>query len=126
MPTDEQAVPKACCTRCYYATQERCTCKCGGAYHGQGRTRIVTVDTGDPTLPFQEEQLVNAAIPNEKDVCSDCELRLRSEIYYFPHSAGWIVQGINNNEPVWLYKICPKCHYQWAISKLGVAREEAF
>lgn len=36
LPT-EKDLPKICCESCYNALEEKCTCKCGGAYHGLGR-----------------------------------------------------------------------------------------
>jgi len=36
LPTKKD-LDKLCSENCYYALEEKCTCKCGGAYHGLGR-----------------------------------------------------------------------------------------
>ncbi len=42
-------------------------------------------------------------------------------IEHYDHSGGWTVDGLKGKQ--WLYITCPKCEYQWALSKLGVRRE---
>jgi len=42
-------------------------------------------------------------------------------IHAYPHDAGWKVKGIQGLH--WLYIICPKCGYQWALHKLGLPRD---
>lgn len=37
VPSKEE-LNKVCCAACYTATEEKCACKCHGAYHGLGRT----------------------------------------------------------------------------------------
>lgn len=41
-------------------------------------------------------------------------------IEHYPHNGGWHVHGFNGKQ--WLYVVCPKCDYQWALWKLGVPR----
>jgi len=36
-------VPINCCQRCYFAKNNRCTCKCEGAHHGIGKKIIFEV-----------------------------------------------------------------------------------
>ena len=54
----------------------------------------------------------------------DCGAKLmidENSIRMYPHDAGWTVDGVNGKQ--WLYIECPKCHYCWALWKLGVPRE---
>lgn len=44
-------------------------------------------------------------------------------VQHYPHSGGWIIAGYEKRQ--WLYVVCPRCGYQWALSKLGVPRESS-
>ena len=35
-PSETEIVKNLCCAGCYNAGRKRCTCRCGGAYHGLG------------------------------------------------------------------------------------------
>ena len=35
--TEQEPWKGICCKRCYYAKGTRCTCKCKGKHHGEGR-----------------------------------------------------------------------------------------
>ena len=54
--------------------------------------------------------------------CRRCHFEglLQEVISHYPHSGGWKVQGFD--KPQWLFIVCPKCKYQWALWKLGVSR----
>lgn len=34
----ERIVQEFCCKSCYTAKNDKCTCRCGGKYHGKGKT----------------------------------------------------------------------------------------
>lgn len=53
--------------------------------------------------------------------CNSCHGSL-GKIKYYPHAGGWRVDGFS--ERVWLYKVCKKCGYEWALWKLGVERDK--
>lgn len=56
----------------------------------------------------------------KKFTCS-CGADLKDQpIIAYPHGAGWKVKDLDSLQ--WLYIVCPKCHYQWALWKLGVSR----
>lgn len=40
---------------------------------------------------------------------------------YSNHPGGWDITG--SGPYWWLFVVCPKCDYAWALWKLGVARE---
>lgn len=40
---------------------------------------------------------------------------------YYPHDGGWDVDGFPHK--LWLYIVCPKCHYQSALWKIGIPRQ---
>ena len=41
--TKPQAYPKGLCVEsCYTATEEKCTCRCNGAYHGKAHAKDET------------------------------------------------------------------------------------
>lgn len=46
---------------------------------------------------------------------------MNEPIEHYDHSGGWTLDGFKEKQ--WLYITCPKCDYQWALSKLGVKRE---
>ena len=41
-------------------------------------------------------------------------------IEHYDHDDGWEVEGFERRQ--WLYVVCPKCGYQWALWKLGITR----
>jgi len=43
-------------------------------------------------------------------------------VHLYKHSGGWKVRGFVDLQ--WLYVVCPKCGYQWALWKLGLSRTE--
>lgn len=111
-----------CCEACWNATEERCTCHCGGTFHGAGRNNQDAPE--DPTLSREQAQHFREHITKTR--CWDArhpseEVDLSMEpILYYPHSGGWPVPGLAGT--YWLYITCPKCGYQWALWKLGVPR----
>jgi len=52
--------------------------------------------------------------------CKWCGTELPQKIEYYEHSGGWVVEGFDSK--LWLYVVCPKCKYQWALWKLGIKR----
>ena len=52
--------------------------------------------------------------------CDDKVSLIDSPIEHYDHSGGWNVKGFPVKQ--WLYIVCPKCGYQWALWKLGVSR----
>jgi len=54
--------------------------------------------------------------------CRWCNTKLDLDnIEMYPHEGGWTVKGMKEKQ--WLYIPCSKCHYEWALWKLGVPRE---
>ena len=128
-----------CCAACWNAQYERCTCHCGGAYHGVGNpnskrnkdlaahmkltervlnnggTEPIAVTTEKPTLAEYEQ-----ITPKDCRWCEDKGKGTLGPLEYHDHSAGWPVKGFEKLQ--WLYRICSRCGYQWAIWKLGVSR----
>lgn len=68
----------------------------------------------------------NQAAPFEKQI-KDNQCRWdntdlsKVPISAYPHFAGWTVEGLKEKQG--LFKMCPKCGYDWALWKLGVNRE---
>ncbi len=55
--------------------------------------------------------------------CKWCGESLEDEpIEGYTHSGGWSVFGEHVKK--WLYIECPKCGYEWNLSKIGVPREK--
>ena len=53
---DPERPPEGACTeRCYDAEEEKCTCRCGGAYHGLGRLNKRTKKNLEKTESNQGE-----------------------------------------------------------------------
>ena len=103
-----------CCEPCYTAKEERCVCRCGGRWHGQGR---INLEPGESISTLAQNYWEDI----KKLECS-CGADLTGQpIKQYPHSEGWTVQGFEEKQ--WLYVTCPKCGYDWAIWKLGVKRE---
>lgn len=110
-----------CCEACWFATKERCTCRCGGKYHGVGHPHVKyseddeVITDGADVARFSEEC--------QEKVCRWCEASLLEQPFkhYGPHSGGWTLRGYE--EKRWVYVTCPKCGYDWAIWKLGAPRE---
>jgi len=112
-------IPLGCCEACYYALGKRCVCSCGGSNHGKG------VDPEGGKLPFEmvsvEAQKYWKLIDPSLAQCGFCGTILEGEpIRQYPHKAGWPVKGFDKLQ--WLFVKCPKCGYDWNLSKLGVAR----
>lgn len=113
-------VPEDCCPQCFYAKEHKCTCRCGGRYHGVG-AGLQKLDrfNGDTVLSESQAQPFKNQI--QITSCRWCGADLSEEpIRAYPHSAGWTVLGFE--EPQWLYIVCPRCGYQWALWKLGFPR----
>lgn len=110
-----------CCEACWNAQGERCRCRCGGLYHGLGRQGARTT-THDQMLPAEAAEKILALIGDK--CCRWCGADLPSTVYGYPHSEGWEVEGYE--ERLWLYMLCTKCGYQWALWKLGVSRFARF
>lgn len=68
-----------------------------------------------PTLADYEK-----AIKGQR--CKFCGTPLTRGIEGYPHEDGWRVRGYSERQ--WLYTTCPnpRCHYQWALSYLGIPR----
>jgi len=130
-----------CTENCYTAKEKRCTCRCGGAFHGLGNAQNHHEHDGGQTLeqewdyPPEEDfdeseehvfrhednglESYRAQITKTKCTCGFEGLD-KLPIEYYPHSGGWPVAGLSKNQ--WLYVTCPDCDYQWALWKLGVPR----
>lgn len=68
-----------------------------------------------PTLKEYREAI-------EGQRCRFCGTPLTRGIEGYPHEDGWRVRGYSERQ--WLYTTCPnpRCHYQWALSYLGIPR----
>lgn len=81
---------------------------------------------GGPTccdMEVQEDKsLKDYANMITKSECT-CGMELpthHSAIHMYDHDSGWPVEGYKERQ--WLYIVCPRCGYQWALWKLGVPR----
>lgn len=53
--------------------------------------------------------------------CNHCGTALfPAKLEHYTHAFGWPLHGFDEKQ--WLYVVCPKCKYQWALWKLGVPR----
>lgn len=134
----EKTLNQVCCDSCYNAKEDRCVCKCGGAYHGLGnlnrqtnggsRTKSKRRTQIDPEYEFilpEEEakffrQFYNSHHPRETICFCGRDLKDDPIVYYKPHGAGWPVKC--ESVLVWLYVKCPNCGYDMSIWKMGVPR----
>lgn len=117
-----------CCEACYMAKNKKCTCRCGGAFHGLGNHQHMNDGGAQSTIktlkPTEQEEAVLTLGDYElkcPNICPDCGGWL-GPIEHYDHSGGWVVAGFEKKQ--WLYKTCQKCMYQWALWKLGVLREQ--
>ena len=115
-------ISSVCCTACYNAEEDKCICKCGGAYHGMGKNK-------NHSLEKYIKESIDEVMQNVEDYaqaikewsCRWCGADLSKEpIMGYPHEGGWTVYG--KKEKYWLYIVCPHCGYQWNLQKLGVSR----
>ena len=106
-----------CCEACWNAREKKCTCHCGGIYHGEGLKR--EENYGDKIIA---DGLVQHYLEQISDFrCRWCGADMKGEsVHGYEHVGGWVVHGYDEKQ--WLYIVCPKCHYQWALWKLGVTR----
>lgn len=124
--SQDQPWKGVCCSQCWNAEGERCTCKCGGAFHGIGHrnqapmTRQKHVEGQDVWgLTLGQAQPFIDQLKTTK--CRRCGGSLRDQVIWaYPHEGGWTVEGCNDKQ--WLYIRCPKCEKLWALWKLGVDR----
>jgi hypothetical protein len=115
-----------CCEACYNAKEEKCVCRCHGAYHGLGSLNKAKIDPSyEKELPEDEAKEFRKQYGSMEKRTTKClcgfDLKDEPIIYYVPHDAGWTVKG--EKEKAWLYVKCPKCGYDMAIWKMGVPRE---
>lgn len=105
-----------CCEACWLAQEDKCICRCGGAFHGCGVSedqRLDTVLSPEQAKPFLAQI--------KYFTCRWCGGALKGEpISYYEHEGGWQVKDLKEKQ--WLYIVCPDCGYQWALWKLGVDR----
>ena len=52
--------------------------------------------------------------------CRWCGAELPAKVEHYPHGDGWEVEGFQQKQ--WLYVVCPRCGYSWALWKLGISR----
>jgi hypothetical protein len=123
-----------CCEPCMTAKEDKCVCRCGGAYHGILRRKKVDngYETGLTTIHGQvredyetfEHLTSEQAEPFRKAITDhncNCGQDLTGEpILRYDHDAGWKVKGIEKRQ--WLFITCPKCAYEMALWKMGVPR----
>lgn len=119
---NKTTIKQNCCSACFYAKNDDCNCKCNGAFHGLGRKGFDNkllkgeIIVHDWQLPEAMTSLL------QKARCRFDDVDLSGEsIRGYPHDAGWKVK--NFEELYWLYIVCPKCHHQWSLKHLGVARQ---
>lgn len=110
---------KDCCEACWFARQEECECRCGGANHGRGRY-IQELMNDDPILTWKIARPFDEKITRHDCICGN-SLVNQPIHYYGPHDGGWTVPGFLPK--LWLYKVCPKCGYQMALWKMGVSKK---
>jgi len=63
-----------------------------------------------------------------RQVCTCGGDLTKRDIEGYPHGDGWNVYRADGTRigKFWLYIVCPKCGYEWALWKLGVDRTEEF
>lgn len=54
----------------------------------------------------------------EKKVCRWCKAPLVGKIEFYAHAGGYSVKG--GVQKLWIYTVCPRCDYSWAMQKLGI------
>jgi hypothetical protein len=59
-----------------------------------------------------------------RELCRWDNVPLPETVLYYPHPGGWPVRGMQGLQ--WLFLRCPKCDYDWALSKLGVPRAKEY
>lgn len=111
-----------CCEQCWNATQKRCVCSCGGAFHGMGSGRTNSKEKH----PFGTALTLEQAEPFLKQMkqtkCPHCETQLKwLVILAYPHEQGWTVKGFDKKQ--WLFIKCPKCKTDRSLWKMGVPRQ---
>lgn len=124
LPKTQEELNDVCCEACYTAQEQKCVCRCHGAYHGLGNHNLPKEGTSEDFALSPEE-----ATPFLKEIttkrCRWCNANLENEpiLAYGPHSGGWTVEGYD--QPLWLFIKCPnkECGYDWSLWKLGVSRE---
>jgi len=137
-----------CTENCYTAKEKRCTCKCGGAFHGLGNAqhehdggqtleqewdyppeedfdeaeehifRHEIVEAKSKAIVYENLEAFRRQITRTTCTCGFEGLD-KLPIEYYPHDGGW---DIGYKRKQWLYVTCPDCEYQWALWKLGVSR----
>lgn len=114
-----------CCSQCWNAKGTRCTCSCGGAFHGIGHGHSLgakqkhLVGKHGTILSLEQAQPFLGQMKRPR--CS-CDEDLRgSVIFAYPHEHGWTVPGFDKKQ--WLFIVCPKCGHQNPLWQLGVPRQ---
>lgn len=110
-----------CCEACWTAHGEKCTCRCGGLYHGIGR-KVASREKGESAIPEEAAAKIFDSIKDKR--CRWCGAKLAPPVLCYEHEAGWKVAGYEKR--MWLYIRCSKCGYDWALWKLGISRGATF
>jgi hypothetical protein len=112
-----------CCYRCYTATKEKCVCRCGGSLHGVGTEESRGDNIPGAFILSPDERLKKVKTLEDPLKCHWCLTDLSNEnIKAYPHNGGLELEG--RSGLFWLYIICPKCGYEWALWKLTKVIEE--
>lgn len=135
--TDERDTARQCSKgwgdRCARARSPRCRCQCGGHNHGnpkadrrgrEGRTLADHLGPGASQSPLFIPYGAKAMRQTPK--CRWCGKELCGPVIGYPHDGGWLVPGLASREANgrwWLFLVCAGCNYEWALWKLGVARD---
>lgn len=109
-----------CCEACWTAEYERCTCKCGGKYHGAGSGKRRTGNKDQEDLQkFQSHPTAQIYERLIKDWSCVCGHDLHdAPILHYDHGAGYPIEGFKENQ--WLFKTCPVCGHQNSLLHMGV------
>lgn len=125
---------KGWANRCARAKCPKCRCRCGGHNHGNPKAREGKLHSMNEHLsggakfsplfdPYVREAL------RQTPCCKWCGHALCGPAVGHPHDGGWVVPGLHSGEKHggpegrwWLFVVCEKCNYEWALWKLGVSR----
>lgn len=65
------------------------------------------------------EQYRQRIVIDECKFCGFVGLK-QQPVQHYSHDGGWKVRGLSVLQ--WLFVVCPKCAYEWALNYLGVPR----
>lgn len=83
-------------------------------------SEVETSFDGEPPQLTVARSLKEYAALVSRKRCRWCGTRLKKWVEHYDHGGGWEVSGFSQKQ--WLYTTCPRCKYQWNLSKLGITK----